>query len=498
MTQALFRRRPRRPVRTAVGTLALTLALAPPVPAAAETLTEALASAYRTNPNLEAARRELGAVNERVPQALSGWRPTVTVSGQAGARHEDSDFGSGASAGQRGAGVGAGAGADTRTPWRTALRVTQPLYRGGTTIAATDRAEFQVQAQRARLTSTEQDILFRAAQAYMNVWRDQAVLRLNRNNVERLRRQLEATQDRFEVGEVTRTDVAQAESRLARAIADQTDAEGNLNASRAVYKEVIGHLPEQLEQPPQPDGLPSTLEGAVSQARAQNPSAVAAGFAEQAARERTREIAGELLPQADLVGELSHAEEQVGEDSTTDTAELRAELTIPLYQQGRVFSQVREAKQTANQRRLDLRAARNTAEQRAVSAWESLQAARAQIESLEEQVRAAEIALEGVRQEAQVGARTVLDVLDAEQELLNAQVSLVRAQRDEIVASYDVLAAVGKLNAEAIGLPVKVFDPVESYEAVRGKWFGWGLPEEQPAQSGTPSPAGGAGAGDGE
>ena len=463
-----------------------------PAPATAESLREALANAYRSNPNLEAARRALGATNEAVPQAKSGWRPSVTVRGQAGRQRTDTDsqFQS-AFQGRR-----SKAGVEYASPLSTSLQITQPLYRGGSTISGIDRAEFEVKAERARLTSTEQDILFRAAQAYMNVWRDQAVLRLNENNVEVLRRQLQATEDRFEVGEVTRTDVAQAESRLAGAIAERTDAQGQLNASRATYKEVIGRMPENVGQPPVPEGLPSNLESAVSQARADNPQVRAAEFSYRARREQTREIAGQLLPRADLVGELAYTEEQQGSDSSTESAEIRAEVTIPLYQQGQVYSQVREVKQRANEARLNLRGARNTAEENAVNAWENLQAARAQIESLNEQVRAAEIALEGVRQENQVGARTVLDVLDAEQELLNAQVNLVRAQRNEVVAAYNVLQAVGELNARAIGLDVELFDPKRNYEAVSGKWFGWGLPEEQAAQKSGPAASDGSGKSD--
>ena len=461
-------------------------------PAHAESLQEALANAYRSNPNLEAARRGLGATNEAVPQAKSGWRPSVTVRGSAGRERTDSELsGSQPLTGQSFGGV------EYTSPLSTSLEVRQPLYRGGSTVAGIDRAEFEVEAERARLNATEQDILLRAARAYMDVWRDQAVLRLNENNVEVLRRQLEATQDRFEVGEVTRTDVAQAESRLAGAIADRTDAQGQLNASRATYKEVIGQMPEDVEQPPVPDGLPANLQAAVSQAREANPDVRAAEFTYRARREETREVAGQLLPRADLVGELAYTEEQQGAGTDTDSARILAEVTIPLYQQGQVYSQVREIKQRANQARLNLRAARNTAEENAVSSWEDLQAARAQIESLEEQVRAADIALEGVRQENQVGARTVLDVLDAEQELLNAQVDLVGAQRNEIVAAYSVLQAVGKLNARAIGLDVEVFEHERNYEAVSGKWFGWGLPEEQGTRTNASDPSNGGSTGDG-
>jgi TolC family type I secretion outer membrane protein len=455
------RLRPRLLAATALAGLSLAVAL--PSAADAETLKEALADAYATNPDLKAARRQLGATNERVPQALSNWRPEVSITGSAGRQKLDQE--------------GEFTSTDgTTSPLTAQFEVSQPLYRGGRTVAGTERAENEVRAERARLAGTEQDVLLRGVQAYVDVWRDQAVLGLNDNNVKVLRRQLEATQDRFTVGEVTRTDVAQAESRLSRAIADREAARGQLESSRAAYVEVIGHPPEDLEQPPIPDILPGTLDGAKELAVGNNPNVVANRFNEGAARRQVREVAGELLPEAELVGRLSQRENTTTEDSSTQSAEILAQVTIPLYQQGAVFSRVREAKQTANQRRLEVRSAERTAEQQAVSAWEDLQAARAQIESFREQVRAADIALEGVRQENQVGARTVLDVLDAEQELLDAQVSLVRAQRDGIFASHQLLSAIGKLRARALGLPVEYYDVESGYNAVRDKIWGWGIP----------------------
>ncbi len=438
-------------------------------PAQAESLKQALADTYATNPELKAARRNLGAVNEQVPQALSNWRPEVTVSGSAGReRFEQSSafFTS----------------TDTVTPLSGQVEVRQPLYRGGRTQADTERAVMTVGAQRARLASSEQDILLRAAQAYMDVWRDQAVLRLNENNVKVLRRQLEATRDRFEVGEVTRTDVSQAESRLSQAIAGRVEAQGNLESSRAVYKEVVGHPPGELEEPAVPDGLSATREESISLATSDNPDVVAARFLEQAARREVRQITGELFPEAELVGRLSRGENSTSSAASSESAEILAQVTVPLYQRGAVSSRVRAAKQTANQRRLELGTAERNAEQTAVSAWENLTAARAQIESFRDQVRAAEIALEGVRQEHQVGARTVLDVLDAEQELLDAQVSLVGARRDEIVAGYTLLSAIGRLRAARLELPVRIYDVEAAYESVRGRIWGITLPEPADAE----------------
>jgi TolC family type I secretion outer membrane protein len=455
-----LRRIPRTLIRFAV----LAASLASAAPAAATTLTEALAITYRTNPDLKAARRELGATNEAVPQALSGWRPEVSISGSVGKQVLESQ-----SQGFT--------GDATTTPVQGRFEVRQPLYRGGRNNANTERAVSQVGAQRARLMRTEQDVLLRTVRAYMNVWRDQAILRLNRNNVERLRRQLQATQDRFDVGEVTRTDVSQAKSRLQRAIADRVEAQGALESSRAVYEEVVGRPPAQLEQPKPPGNLPESVNAAVRTALDQNPQTRAARFAEIAARRNVRAITGELLPDAELVARASRSANSTSAESSSETLEVLAQISIPLYQRGAVFSRMREAKQTANQRRLELRGRKRQVEQEAVSAWEDLQAARARIDAIEAQVRSAEIALDGVRQESQVGARTVLDVLDAEQELLNAEVDLIRAQRDEIVAAYALLAALGRLTAEDRGLPVQVFDVDKAFQDVRNKLWGSGLPE---------------------
>jgi TolC family type I secretion outer membrane protein len=435
-----------------------------PSPAGAATLTDALESAYRTNPDLKAARRALGAANEAVPQALSGWRPEVRIDGSVGKQRveQESSFFS---------------DEVYTTPLSGQLEVRQPLYRGGRNSANTERALGSVGAERARLDATEQDVLLRGVQAYMNVWRDEAILRLNDNNVEVLRRQLEATRDRFDVGEVTRTDVSQAESRLSRAIADRVAAQGALESSRAVYDEVIGEPPQNLSQPAPPETLPSDADAIVSAAQERNPEARAARFAEIAARRNIRSVTGELLPEAELVGRYSRTANSTSRASSREAFEVLAQVTVPLYQRGAVFSRVREAKQVANQRRLELRSAERRIEQEALSAWEDLLAARARIKALEDQVRSSEIALEGVRQENQVGARTVLDVLDAEQELLNAQVDLVRAQRDEIVAGYAVLAALGRLTAQQQGLDVRLFDVEAAFEDVRNKVWGRELPD---------------------
>ena len=446
----------------AAAVLATGLAVVGGQPAGAQTLAEALADAYATNPTLAAARAELRAVNEGVPQALANWRPSVSVTGTAGKTRIDSE-------------TSTSSNQETLTPITVSASVVQPLYRGGRTLAATARAEQEVQAQRATLRSVEQSVLLRAATAYMNVWRDQSVVAFNENNEKVIERQLEATRDRFTVGEVTRTDVAQAETRLATATAERIGAEGALRANQAVYEEVTGKRPGVLPPPPPLTGLPTNLDQVIRLSVSRNPEILAASFAEKAARQRVREVRGELYPTVEISASLSHSEESSARGSETRRAQILAEVTIPLYQQGAVSSRVRQARQISNQRRIEIEETRRRTGQESISAWEGLQTARAQIRSFETGVGAAEIALEGVRQENQVGARTILDILDAEQELLDAQVNLVRSQRDEIVAGFAVLAAIGQLIARDLELAVEVYDPEVDYLNVRNAWFGLGI-----------------------
>lgn len=463
----------------AVRSLALAGSLCLVLPAAVQAeefqLLEALSTAYETNPRLKAARAELGAVNEQVPQALSGWRPTVQVTASAGKDRSFSEGGGFAS----GAGGSSGRVQETTTPRQGAIEIVQPLYRGGRTVAGVERAENEVQAQRFRLENTEQTVLLDAVTAYMDVWRDMAEVRLNENNEQRLQRQLEATRERFEVGEITRTDVAQAESRLAGARAERIAAEGRLRSSRAVFREVIGQDPARdLTAPEAVDGLPESLAAAISQAEENNPTVQAAEFDERASERQVRAREGELLPEIQLRGRLSAGRETSFAGSETESASIVAEVTIPIYQAGLVSSQVREAKQVNNQRRMEREVSRRSVRQETVTAWEEWTSSQAQITSLQSQVEAAEVALEGVRQENAVGARTVLDVLDQEQELLDAQVSLVRARREDIVASFRLLSAIGRLTAPELGLDVDYYDPREDYKAVRDSWFGLSVPSE--------------------
>lgn len=431
--------------------------------AVAQDFYEALASAYDSNPSLLAARAELRAVNEFVPQELSNYRPFLSINGSAGAQNINRSNGD---------------GTQTTYPFEASVGLSQPLYRGGRTVAGVARAEAQVQAQRAALQSIEQEILLNAVTAYMDVWRDEAVLRLNVNNEKVLSRQLEATQDRFDVGELTRTDVAQSEARLARATAERIGAEGDLTASRAVFEEVIGIPPVSVAPPGPVEGLPENENDAVDAALDANPEIAAALFAERAAQDQVRSSEGELYPEVSLSAELLHSENDFDGESESDEARVMVIVSIPLYQQGLVSSQVREDKQTANQRRIQVIETRRRVRQECTDAWELLITANAQIRSFTAQTDATRIALEGVREENSVGQRTILDVLNAEQEYLDAQINLTRAQRDDTVAGFGVLQCLGTLTAADLALPVEIYDPEVDYQAVRNLWFGLTAPGE--------------------
>ncbi len=431
--------------------------------ARAQTLEEVLVGTYNSNPQLLSERARLRATDELVPQAAAGWRPTVQASASYGIGRERTE-------------VPGVRRTETLNPLAGSLQASQPLYRGGRTIANTDRSIFQIQAQRAQVFVVEQQVLQAAVQAYMNLYRALAVVQLNANNIEVLKRQLEAAQDRFRVGEVTRTDVAQAESRMARAIADKRQADGNVEVARATFERVSGIVPVDIEFPKRVPKTPPTREEAKRLAEQDNPTIIAARFSELAARSNVRSVSGELLPTVSLDGTVSHNEESQNVNTKITTGQLVARVTVPLYEAGSTYSRVREAKQTAGQRRIEIETNRRNVVEQASSRWDTLQSARAQIEALRENIRAAQIALDGVQQEAAVGSRTVLDILDAEQELFNARVNLVSSQRDEMVGVYDLTAAMGQLTARQLNLPVELYDMDAYYESVKDKWVGLGGP----------------------
>jgi outer membrane protein len=431
--------------------------------ASGQTLTQALAEAYNTNPQLLAQRALLRATDEQVPQALSGWRPTVNFTGQMG--------------GSRASFAESRRATAYSTFFQNSLnlQVTQQVYSGGRTLAQTRQAMNTVEATRAQTLAVETSVFQAVAQAYLDVVRDQALLEVNRNNVQVLRKQLEATQDRFRVGEVTRTDVAQAESSLAQAIGNLTAAEGTLAQSRAEYVRVVGHPPGILLLPRERPALPATREEAQSLAANNNFSVISANFAELAARDNINVVKSQLLPQVSLVGSLSRALSP----STTlsgaleKTGTISAQLTMPLYEGGVIYSQTRQAEQTVGQRLSQVDDARRAAVQTATNAWETLKSARAAVASFAAAVRAAQIALEGTQQEALVGTATTLDVLIQNQQLLTTQQQLINAEHDAALAEFNIAAATGRLIAADLHLPVQLYDMGRHFNQVRDKWAGF-------------------------
>ena len=455
------------PARIAVIAAAFMCAAAP---ASAQTLTEAFAYAYENNPQLLAQRAALRATDESVPQALANWRPTVNFTASAGYGRAGFEVPNGFT------------GASTPTVFSNVisrsmdLRVTQPIYRGGRTEAQTRQAINTVQAARAQTMETETTVFQAVATAYLDVVRDQTLVEVARNNESVLKKQLEATRDRFRVGEVTRTDVAQAEASLAQSTAQRISAEGNLAVSRANYTRVVGHPPGRLMLPRERPVLPATRDEALTLASGDNFNVIAASFAELAARDNIDVIRGQLLPQISIVGDLSRAfsPSVTLRNSRLDEASVLAQLTMPLYEGGAIYSQTRQAEQTVGQRRSQADDARRAAVQAAAQNWETLQAARAAIASYGSAVKAAQIALQGTEEEALVGSRTVLDVLIAEQTLFTTQSQLVTAEHDAALAEFNIAAATGRLVAPELKLPVKLYDMDRHYKKVKDKWLGFG------------------------
>jgi outer membrane protein len=437
-----------------------------PGTALAQSFEEALAQAYATNPSLLARRAKLRAVDESVPQALANWRPAVKLKGDVGKVVQESNLSTPKD--------------QTRTPRSGTVTIEQPIYRGGRTLAATGKAENSVLAERAGLVTVEQQVLLDAVTSYVDTVRDLAVLDLNTSNEQVLKRQLEATQDQFRVGELTRTDVSQAEARLARAQADRVKAEGDLKASRAAFKTVIGEAPRDLKSPPPPADLPASEEDALRLASIQNPSVISADYTEKSAQSNIDLVRGELLPTVSVTADAGRTWRTTALNSRTETVDIIASVSVPIYEGGTAtYARIREAKQTAGQRRLEIDQARRAAVETATKAWESLMSTRARLRSYASQIKASEIALEGVRRESEVGSRTILDVLNAEQELLDARVNEVKAKRDELVAAFQLKSAVGLLTAKSLGLSVDLHDPEAHYKDVRGQWFGARVDDEK-------------------
>ena len=446
----------------AIAAVCLPLALA-----SAETLEDALIAAYLGNPQLLAQRQALRATDEGVSQARAGWRPTVQFTGSGGRLNQSqrSTFATG------GAPLTLTTNSDS-TLNTESLTLTQPLYLGGRVSAQIDSADAQVEAGRAQLASTEATVLLQAATAFMDVLRDAEVLELNRSNEQVLRRQLEAVRFRFSAGDALESDVAQSEAALLGANADRIQAESNLAASRAAYLRAVGKAPENLTPQQNLPPLPASESEASAVAFRGNPDLLSAVFTERAARRDIDAAASALWPSLSVEVDLSRNEDQSAQGSSTRSAQVLARLSVPLYQSGAEYSQVRQRKDTANQRRLQVDQERAQVQQQVTQGWYALESARAQLARRADQVRAAGIALDAITRQAQYGQSSTLEVLTAQQNHLQAQIALANARHDQFVAAYALRAAIGQLSVQALGLNVRAYDPAAHYRQVRGQLIG--------------------------
>lgn len=419
----------------------------------------ALVAAYEDNPTLKAARFQLQSVFESLPQAEAGWRPTVGGTVDVTAARSN---------------VNPGDLSTSNTSKKAEVAVVQPLYRGGQTVANTAAARNTIRAQIAGLESSEQQVLLAAVTSYMNLLRDEALFKLSENNRTLIRRQKDATDQRFHVGELTRTDVSQAEARLAKASADVITAQANLSASRAAFEKVVGFLPDSsLVFPAARIELPATLDEALALADKWNPGIRSSQYLSLAAQDGVRSTYGQLLPDVSLQAGVSKAyDPQPGTYDDSEGASIGVVATIPLYEAGLVRSKVRQAKQTANQRYEQVVETGRSAREQVVTSWEGLKAAEAEISARKAQVEAAEVARFGVHQEASLGSRTVLDTLDADQEVRDAQAALISARRNDVVAHYTLAAALGLLTPKKLGFSEKVPDYERAIAAVRRNILG--------------------------
>jgi outer membrane protein len=452
-------------------------------PASAETLKEALAMAYSTNPQLLSGRASLRATDEQVPQALSNWRPTVqitssgslsriynsTTGGSAGLTTVTLPGGGTVSTG----GGGSGTSQQTVTSQNYQATLSQPLYRGGRTVAQTSEAENLVRASRASLIATEETVLLNATTAFFAVVRDQNLLDIEIENEQLLRQQLQATQAQLRAGTALDTDVQLAQARLSAAIAARQTAEGNLATSRETYLQAVGQMPGKLTAPTERPALPTSLEEVKKLAATAAPTVVSADYTRAAAVDAVQVVRGALLPTLSLNGTAARSITDTASERTTNQLSVTAQMTVPLYEAGSIYSQTRAAQQTVAQRTHDLDTARRQAVETAGAAWDTFVSAHASIESNLDAVRADDAALKGVRAGYLAGTRSIIDVLNELQILITDRINLVTAQFNEAVAIYQVTSSIGRLTAIDLNLPVDIYDPQRNYDSVRTKWGGF-------------------------
>lgn len=433
------------------------------LPAQAETLNEALARAYQSNPQLNATRAQQRATDENVPQALAGYRPQIVASLSAGLQPVRNLLPDNT------------VQTATLKPWTIGVTVTQNLFNGFKTANSVRVAEFQVRSGREALRNTGQGVLLDAVTAYMNVIANQALVETQRGNVAFLRETVGITKKRLDAGDVTPTDTAQADARLSRGLADLNAAEVALETSRAIYAQVIGNTPGNLVPAQTVDRfVPRSRQESIDTSIRENPAVIAATYDVDVATTTISVAESSLLPQVNLQGTASR---EFNTDTTlgtkrTDQASITGQVAVPIYDGGTAASQTRQAKETAVQSRLVLEQVRNQARTAAISAWISSEGTKVALAAAEAEVKSASIALQGVRREAQAGQRTTIDVLNSQQDLTAARSRQILAQRDRVIASYTLLSAIGRLDVRTLGLNTPDYLPEVHYHQVRDAWHG--------------------------
>lgn len=508
-----------------------------PSGAFAENLSDALAKAYFNNPNLNAQRSTTRAADENIPIANSGYMPHVSASGDVGASYESftgpasgvtsssgslSGLGGSSSTGTGGTSTGtigtttgtstggtvAGTGSGgtfglansvsgnngtasrsagttlatttgTTIPRGAGISVSQTLFDGLRTTNNIKSAESNVFGSRETLRNVEQSVLQSGAQSYMDVLRDTAILDLRNSNIKVLEEQLRQTQDRFKVGEVTRTDVAQAEASVAGARADYFAAQSQLQNSIASFRQVIGEQPTRLEPArPLERGIPPSLENAIAVSQIEHPSIQSALHAVDVSTLQVKIAEGALYPTLSLNGSAQQRYDVSNSGNTNAfVGSIVGSLQVPIYEGGASYAQIRQAKEQLGTAEFQVDVSRDNVRAAVISSWGLLVSSKAAVQADQAQVNAAEIALNGTREEARVGQRTTLDVLNAQQTLLNARVQLVGAQRDRVVATYAILASCGRLSASGLNLKLQPYNPTVHFDQVKDKWFGLRTPD---------------------
>jgi outer membrane protein len=438
-------------------------------PVRADTMESALVRAYQSNPQLNAQRALVRATDENVPQALSGYRPKVAATLSGGYQYTD-EISIGA--------TGARHAVGPQSPHAVGLTATQTLYNGNQTANRTRAAESQVFGARESLRLMEQSVLLAAATIYMDYLRDAAILEVQRSNTRVLELTLRQTRERYSAGLVTPTDVAQSEAQLAAAKSQELSAESTLTTTRANFRRIIGNEASNL-QPASPVDryLPATVRDATNLALVENPNVTAAMYGIDVSFLTVKINEGALLPTVSLQASVQKAWQPTIAQQKLFAAAATAQANVPIYQGGAEYSLIRQSKETLEQQRLTLEQVRDQARADLVTAWGQLVASKAQVAAAKSQVDASELAYLGTTKEAQVGQRTVIDILNAQQTVVNARVALVTAQHDRVVASYAVLSAIGRLSPQVLHLPTTSYDASVHYQQVRDNWAGVRTPD---------------------